>query len=87
MSFKLIVDTFSVSRDTEHFIQLKTLKNPNSEDQVWLAVEIIGDSKYARATSQSIIDTMEEVFFDKLELGAYERFEQSLKEVTSSSRA
>ncbi|MCK5614370.1 hypothetical protein KAR91_71550 [Candidatus Pacearchaeota archaeon] len=81
MSFKLIADTFSVSRDSTSFIQLKTLKKPKTNDQVWLAIEIVGDSKYGRSTVQSIIDTMEEVFFSDSELGAYERFEQSLKEV------
>ncbi len=81
MSFKLIADTFSVSRDSTSFIQLKTLKKPKTNDQVWLAIEIVGDSKYGRSTVQSIIDTMEEVFFSDSELSAYERFEQSLKEV------
>ena len=81
MSFKFIADTFSVARDSDHFIQLKTLKKPRTDDQVWLSTEIIGDSKYARATSQSIIDTMEDVFFDNFELTVYERFEQALKEV------
>ncbi len=81
MSFKFIADTFSVARDSDHFIQLKTLKSPRTDDQVWLSTEIVGDSKYARATSQSIIDTMEDVFFDNFELSVYERFEQALKEV------
>lgn len=81
MFFKFIVDTFSVARDSDHFIQLKTLKKPRTEDQVWVAIEIIGDSKYARSTAQSIIDTMDEVFFDNYELNAYERFEKTLKEV------
>jgi len=81
MSFKLIADTFSVARDSDHFIQLKNLKKPGTEDQVWLAIEIIGDSKYSRATAQSIIDTMEAVFFENLEVTPYERFERSLKEI------
>jgi len=81
MFFKLIADTFSVARDSDHFIQLKTLKKPNTDDQIWLAIEIVGDSKYARSTAQSIIDTMEEVYFDQFELSPYERFEQALKEV------
>lgn len=81
MFFKLIADTFSVARDSDHFIQLKTLKKPKTDDQVWIAIEIVGDSKYARATTQNIIDTMEEVFFDQYELSVYERFEQALKEV------
>jgi hypothetical protein len=81
MSFKFIADTFSVARDSDHFLQLKTLKKPGTDDQVWVAIEIVGDSKYSRATSQSIIDTMEAVFFDHAELGPYERFEQALKEV------
>ena len=46
-----------------------------------MAIEIVNDSKYARAIAQSIIDTMDEVFFDHYELSAYERFEQALKEV------
>lgn len=81
MSFKLIADTFSVARDSDHFIQLKTLKKPRTDDQVWVAIEIVNDSKYARAITQSIIDTIDEVFFDNYELSAYERFEQALKEV------
>ncbi len=81
MFFKLIADTFSVARDSDHFIQLKALKKPNTEDQAWVAIEIVGDSKYARSTAQSIIDTMEEVYFDQFELSAYERFEQALKEI------
>ena len=81
MSFKLIADTFSIARDSDHFLQIKTLKKPRTDDQVWLAIEIIGDSKYSRATAQSIIDTMEEVFFDQYELTPYERFELALKEV------
>ena len=81
MFFKIIADTFSIARDSDHFIQLKTLKKPKTDDQVWVAIEIIGDSKYARSTAQSIIDTLDEMFFDKYELSAYERFEQALKEV------
>jgi len=81
MFFKLIADTFSVARDSDHFIQLKPLKKPKTDDQVWMVIEIVGDSKYARSTTQSIIDTMEEVFFDQYELSVYERFEQALKEV------
>ena len=81
MSFKLIADTFSVARDSDHFVQLKNLKKPRSGDQIWLAIEIVGDSKYARSTTQSIIDTMEDEFFEKSELNIYERFEKSLKEV------
>lgn len=81
MFFKFIADTYSVARDSDHFIQLKTLKKPHHQDQVWLAIEIVGNSKYARATAQSIIDTMEDVFFESSELSAYERLEQSLKEI------
>lgn len=81
MSFKFITDTFSVARDSDHFLQIKTLKKPNTEDQVYMAIEIIGDSKYARATSQGIIDTIDEEFFVKSELNVYERFERALKEV------
>jgi hypothetical protein len=76
----LIADTFSVSRDSEHFIQLKALKKPKTEDQIWIALEILGDGKFARGTAQSILETLEAVFFDHLELGAYERFEAALKE-------
>lgn len=81
MFFKLIADTFSVARDSDHFIQLKALKRPKIEDQLWAAIEVVGDSKYARATTQSILETLEAVFFEKPELSAYERFEQALKEV------
>ena len=81
MFFKLIADTFSISRDSDHFIQLKTLKKPNTEDQIWISIEIIGDSKFARSTAQNIFDTIDEVYFDQYELSAYERFEQALKEV------
>jgi len=81
MSFKILADTFSVARDSDHFIQLKTLKKPRIEDQAWLAFEIVGDTKFARSTVQSIIETVEEVYFDNLELDAYERFENTLKEI------
>ena len=81
MSFKYLADTFSVARDSDHFIQLKSLKKPRVEDQVWLAFEVIGDTKFARSTIQNIIDTIEEVYFDNLELDAYERFENALKEI------
>ena len=81
MPFKIIADTFSVSRDADHFLLLKTLKKPRTEDQVWLTIEIVDNSKYARATAQSIIDTMEGVFFDNSEQDAYERFENALKEI------
>ncbi|MBI5422012.1 hypothetical protein HZA44_02665, partial [Candidatus Peregrinibacteria bacterium] len=80
MFFKLIADTFSVSRDSDHFMALKALKKPKTEDQLWVALEIVGDGKFARATSQSILETLEAVFFDHMELGAYERFEAALKE-------
>jgi hypothetical protein len=80
MFFKFIADTFSVSRDSEHFIQLKTLKKPKTDDQIWVALEIVGDGKFARSTAQSILETLEAVFFDHLEIGAYERFEAALKE-------
>lgn len=81
MSFKYLADTFSVARDSDHFIQLKSLKKPRVEDQIWLAFEIIGDTKFARSTVQNIIDTIEEVYFENLELDAYERFENALKEI------
>lgn len=81
MSFKILADTFSVARDSDHFIQLKTLKKPRVEDQVWIAFEIVGDTKFARSTVQNIIEIIEEVFFSNLELDAYERFENTLKEI------
>jgi hypothetical protein len=81
MSFKILADTFSVARDSSHFVQLKTLKNPRTEDQIWIAFKIEGDTKYARATMQNIIDTLDEVFFDNLEEDVYGRFENALKEV------
>lgn len=80
MFFKLIADTFSVSRDSDHFMALKALKKPKTEDQLWVALEIVGDGKFARSTAQSILETLEAVFFDHMELGAYERFEAALKE-------
>jgi len=81
MSFKILADTFSVARDSSHFVQLKTLKSPRTDDQIWIAFKIEGDSKYARATMQNVIDTLDEVFFDNLEVDVYERFENALKEV------
>jgi len=81
MSFKILADTFSVARDSSHFVQLKTLKSPRTEDQIWLAFKIEGDTKYARSTMQSMIDTLDEVFFDNLDVDVYERLEQALKEV------
>lgn len=81
MSFKFISDTFSVARDADHFVQLKTLKSPKSADQIWIAIEVVGDSRYARSVTQNIIDTIEESYFSPSDLGAYERFEQALKEV------
>lgn len=82
MAFKLIADTFSVARDSDHFVQLKSIKKPRSTDQVWLALEVVGDTKYARSTMQNIVETIDEVFFDQTDgLTAYERFEMALKEV------
>ncbi len=81
MSFKILADTFSVARDSSHFVQLKTLKSPRTEDQIWVAFKIEGDTKYARSTMQDMIDTLDEVFFDHLDVDVYERFEHALKEV------
>lgn len=81
MSFKILADAFSVARDSEHFIQLKTLKKPRIDDQVWLAFEIVGSTKFARATAQSIIEIVEDTYFDNLDLKPYERFENTLKEI------
>ena len=81
MSFKLLADTFSVSRDAHHVVQLKTLKNPHSKDEIWVAFKIEGDPKYARSTMQSLLDTLDEVFFDTTEQDVYTRFEIALKEV------
>jgi len=81
MSFKILADTFSVARDSEHFIQIKTLKKPRLDDQVWLSFEVIGNTKFARATVQSIIDIVDEVYFSNPELEPYERFENTLKEI------
>lgn len=81
MSFKILADTFSVARDSSHFVQLKTLKSPRTDDQIWVAFKIEGDTKYARSTMQTMIDTLDEVFFDHLEVDVYERFEHALKEV------
>ena len=84
MPFKILADTFSVARDANHFVQLKTLKSPRTEDQIWVAFKIEGDTKYARSTMQDMIDTLDEVFFDHLEADAYERFEHALKEVNAT---
>jgi len=81
MSYKILADTFAVTRDSDHFVQLKTLKSPRTEDQVWIAFKIVGSSKFARSTIQNFIETIEEVFFDNLELETYERFEKTLKEI------
>jgi hypothetical protein len=81
MSFKVIADTFSITRDSDHFIQVKTLKVPPSEDQVFLVMEIEGETKYARATSQKILEILEDIYFDGSDTPAYERFENALKEV------
>ncbi len=81
MAFKILADTFSVARDSSHFIQIKTIKKPRSEEQVWLVVEIEGETKYARATVQNMIETVEDVFFVDPEQSAYERFEATLKEI------
>ncbi len=81
MSFKILADTFSVARDSSHFVQLKTLKSPRTDDQIWVAFKIEGDTKYARSTMQDMIDTLDEVFFDHLDVDVYERFENALKEV------
>lgn len=84
MSFKILADTFSVARDSNNFIQLKTLKSPRTEDEIWTAFKIEGDTKYARSTVQAILDTLDEAFFDNLEMSAYDRFEHALKEVNLS---
>ena len=81
MSFKILADTFSVSRDSDHYIQVKNLKNPRTEDEMWLVFEVSNSPKFARATVQNIIDTFEEIYFDNFNLPAYERFENTLKEV------
>jgi hypothetical protein len=81
MSFKILADTFSVARDANHFVQLKTLKSPRTEDQIWVAFKIEGDTKFARSTMQDMIDTLDEVFFDHLDVDVYERFEHALKQV------
>jgi len=81
MSYKNIADTFSITQDTDHFVYIKTLKKPRTDDQIWLAIEIIGSPKYAKSTAQNIIDTLEEVYYEKSNLDAYEQFEKSLKEV------
>ncbi len=81
MSFKIIADSFSVSRDSNHFIQIKTIKKPRSEEYVWLVIEIEGEGKYARAATQNMIEILEDVFFDDSDLDAYERLENALKEV------
>lgn len=81
MSFKILADTFSVARDSSHFVQLKTLKSPKTEDQIWVAIKIEGDTKFARSTMQDMIDTLEEVFFEHLNVDVYERFEHAIKEV------
>lgn len=81
MSFKILADTFSVARDSSNFVQLKTLKSPRTEDQLWVAFKVEGDTKYARSTVQSLVDTLDEVFFDNLNVEVYDRFENALKEV------
>ncbi len=81
MSFKILADTFSVARDSSNFVQLKTLKSPRTQDQIWVAFKIEGDTKYARSTVQSLVDTLDEVFFDNLNVDVYDRFENALKEV------
>lgn len=81
MSFKILADTFTVSRDTDHFIQVKTVKKPRFAEQVWLAIEIDGETKYARSIVQNMVEIIEDVFFDKTELSGYERFENTLKEI------
>jgi hypothetical protein len=81
MEFKIIADTFSVARDNGHFIQIKSVKKPRTEEEVWLTINIEGGSTYARSTVQNMIEVIEEVFFEKSELSVYERFENTLKEI------
>ena len=81
MSYKILADTFAVARDSSHFVQVKTLKNPHSQDEVWVTFKIEGDTKYARATMQGLLDTLDAVFFDHYEMDVYDRFENALKEV------
>ncbi|QQR83397.1 hypothetical protein IPJ72_06430 [Candidatus Peregrinibacteria bacterium] len=81
MSFKLISDHFSVTRNTNHFVIVKTLKSPRVGDELWVLLSINDDKKYARSTAQNIINTLDETYFDHLELGSYERLEIALKEV------
>lgn len=86
MSYKILADTFSVARDASHFVQIKTLKNPNTTDEVWVTFKVEGDTKYARATMQTLLDTLEETFFDHFESDAYDRFENALKEINLTFR-
>lgn len=81
MAFKFLADHFSITRDSNHFIQIKTLKHPHVSDEVWVAFAVEGESRFARATVQDLMDTFETVFFDHLQTKAYERFENALREV------
>lgn len=81
MSFKIIADTFSIARDSKHFTLIKVLKRPNTDDQVWVNLEIVNGEKYSQSIAQSILDTLDDVFFANAELNSYERFESALKEV------
>ena len=81
MSFKILADTFSVSRDSDHFIQLKTIKKPRCNDEIWIAFEVVGSTKFARSIVQSFVEAIEDVFFNNTDLDSYERFELTLKEI------
>lgn len=81
MAFKRLADQFSITRDSHHFVEFKTLKHPKVNDEVRLAFAVEGESKFARATVQDLIDTFEVSFFDHFELNPYERFENALREV------
>lgn len=82
MPFKFITDSFSASHDGNYFVEIKTLKKPRSSEILWLIMEFKGDSRYARAATQSVIEALNETFFEEKEgLTPYERFELALKEV------
>lgn len=78
--FNIVSDTL-VRPQENHYHDLITLERAGFEEKVWLNLEIIGNGADAESIKRVIQISFEDIFFTEPTKNAYERFEETLKEV------
>lgn len=78
--FNIISDTL-VRPNENRYHDLITLERDNFKEKVWLNLEVIGNGTDAESIKRILQISFEDIFFDAPQKDAYERFEETLKEI------